>query len=1110
MAITIAHITNSTTSLSVTIPSTTAGNTLVVCVMSYSFTAQGSVSGITLGGSAGNFSQLCAAHETNGTFWSDTFIWADPNCAGSQTAIVVSGTNLTITSGGLVVVYEVSGLGTAVLDVSSTGNGNSASYSSGTTGTTATASEFWVGAVGAGNFITKPGSPWTDSGGGVSEAASGYQIVSSTGTATYSGTLTSNPWSAAVVTLRAQPNTTTTGAMTLRPSLAASGLGGNTTTSGGVTLKPSLQGTDIETFTATGAMTLRPAMAGAVVQGFPFPQKIQTLKIELLLNGTWTDISSYAYQRADILIQRGKPNETTGMTPSSMTLTLNNRDGRFTPGNTSGAFYPFIGRNTQIRVSAQNSPIYSTLSYRYWGEVSEWPPSWDNTGNDVYVPIAAGGWLQRLHQGAAIGTPLAQYIAGLTGPAAPLGFWLCDDASGASQFASYLAGGSAMTWTGTPTLAVDTSFDGIGAIAQFNGSAWTGTPGSFSSGSVTYTTPGTYPLAIPGGMTSISSVECWGGSGGGAAVDGTSPPGAAVSGGDGGISSFAGDSVTITAHGGKGGIANGTTDSPGGTGSTNTTHHDGGAGYGANVIAGGGGGGSGGSSSAGNAATSSTGAAAVTGGGPGGNGGNSPGVSGSSPASGPGGGGGGGYGAAGPGINGGPGGGAGEYAKETLVAVTPGNSYNVVVGAAGAGGAGSYDNGANGWAGQVTLTYTTVTTPYANAVRFLLHVPSTGGVNGAVYCRFTTAGTIATVDVIYGTGGTLQVIGYNASHVAQFTSTAAGSYNGVPVIVSVELTPSGSSIAWALKTILPGTGMSPTTLASGTVASSSIGNVSTVLGNPGGTETGAVSAGGYIVQGVVTSLSDLATAASGYNGEYAADRFTRLCTEFGIGYSLIGTNTDTPQMGPQQNDTLPNILQSIEDFDRGQMFEARGFFGMTYRTRKNMQNQSPVVTYNYTSGELAQPLQPVADLQMTRNDVTVSRSGGSSARQYLATGTLSILTPPNGVGEYTYSLTAIAYADTQLSNCALWIMTVGTVAGNRYPAVNIDMARNAAQGNFAVTAAMDIGDYFQIASPPSFAESATVKQLAFGFTEALNAFKRTMTINAVPEIPYEGGGLPTW
>lgn len=429
-------------------------------------------------------------------------------------------------------------------------------------------------------------------------------------------------------------------------------------------------------------------------------------------------------------------------------------------------------------------------------------------------------------------------------------------------------------------------------------------------------------------------------------------------------------------------------------------------------------------------------------------------------------------------------------------------------GGGGGGGQMTGDVGASGYAGQVVLTWAGGSAA-ANVLRFLLLVPLAGGVNGAVLARLTGTGTIDQMDVVYGTGGTLQLIGYH-SGVAQFTSSAAGSYNGVPVIVSVELTPNGSSLNWALKTILPGISSSPTTVASGTVTSSSLGSATSALVNVSGTDTGTTVVGHVHVQYAVTSLTSLASVAAGYNGEKAADRFTRLCSEQGITATLEGNASDTPQLGPQMDGTLTSVFQGIEDFDRGQLFEARGFFGLTYRTRVNMQNQSPAVTYSYTSGELAQPLAPVADDQMTRNDVTVSRQGGSSSRQYLASGAMSISTPPNGVGDYTYSLTANAFADTQLANCATWILDVGTVPGNRYPQVNVDLTRTESHGNFQATAGMDIGDFFEITSPPSFAESATVKELAFGFTETMNAYKRTVTVNAVPEVPYEGGGLPSW
>lgn len=117
-----------------------------------------------------------------------------------------------------------------------------------------------------------------------------------------------------------------------------------------------------------------------------------------------------------------------------------------------------------------------------------------------------------------------------------------------------------------------------------------------------------------------------------------------ASGVSGSASTMAGDSVTVTANGGK--VATvATAGGVGGTGSSNTTHHNGGAGGRDGTTGGGGGGGSAGPAAVGNAGTAGAttsggaGATAVTGGGPGGAGGNAA-VSGSTPASGPGGGGG--------------------------------------------------------------------------------------------------------------------------------------------------------------------------------------------------------------------------------------------------------------------------------------------------------------------------------------------------------------------------------------------------------------------------------------------------------------------------------------
>ena len=152
--------------------------------------------------------------------------------------------------------------------------------------------------------------------------------------------------------------------------------------------------------------------AGTAVVAYPFPQYLLPLKYELLVNGTWTDITGYVYQRQSQITTRGRPDETQTVQSTECNLTLNNRDGRFTPGNANGAWYPYLGRNTQLRVSlvdVASATGDGYNGYRFWGETSELPPSWDQTQSDIYVMVTASGVLRRYQQGANIGSALRRY-----------------------------------------------------------------------------------------------------------------------------------------------------------------------------------------------------------------------------------------------------------------------------------------------------------------------------------------------------------------------------------------------------------------------------------------------------------------------------------------------------------------------------------------------------------------------------------------------------------------------------------------------------------------------------------------------------------------------------
>jgi hypothetical protein len=288
-----------------------------------------------------------------------------------------------------------------------------------------------------------------------------------------------------------------------------------------------------------------------------------------------------------------------------------------------------------------------------------------------------------------------------------------------------------------------------------------------------------------------------------------------------------------------------------------------------------------------------------------------------------------------------------------------------------------------------------------------------------------------------------------------------------------------------------------------------VGYVSDVYISPNSDVTFA-SVGQIAVQTYADTIQSMAQVIAGYNGELAANRLARLAGEENLGFELVGNVTDTPQMGPQQDDTFTNVLQSCEDMDQGQLYEPRDQFGIAYRTRISMQGQSPLLTLDYSAGELAAELVPVADDQFTRNYITVTRNNGSNVTATLTSGAMSTAAPPDGVGTYVYTLTVYGYADSQLTNLVAWMLGIGTVADERFPEVAVDLTRPEVAALFSTVPTMDCGAYLQVVNPPSWLTNTPIQQLTSGFTETINGFKWTLSMNAVPESPWSTGNPPTW
>jgi hypothetical protein len=388
------------------------------------------------------------------------------------------------------------------------------------------------------------------------------------------------------------------------------------------------------------------------------------------------------------------------------------------------------------------------------------------------------------------------------------------------------------------------------------------------------------------------------------------------------------------------------------------------------------------------------------------------------------------------------------------------------------------------WAGTVPA-YTGGT---VNLLRFLISVPTAGDVNNGVIARMTTAGTVRTLDLVYTTasGGSLTTNAYDLNHALLGTGTSAGwNLNGVPMILELSLNASGGNVAGGVLGALPGSSTVSTGSGTGAFAGT-IGNVLNVYINPGGLLTGTA-IGHVSVQPVYDNLNfaGVATgpvsALSAYAGETAGTRFARLCAEEGITFRGIGYLADTAVMGAQTAQHLTNLLQECADADRGQIIEPRQCLGLGYRTRVSMQNQAPAVTLAYT--QLANELLPTEDDQFIFNDITVTNTDGSFAEQVLATGALSVQAPPAGVGRYDTSTQVNLNSDGDLASTAGWAVHMATVNEPRYPAINVDLATSAVASLFNDLQEFDLGDRIVITGTPAWLPPGGIDELLQGVTE---------------------------
>lgn len=157
---------------------------------------------------------------------------------------------------------------------------------------------------------------------------------------------------------------------------------------------------------------------------------------------SWTDLSDRSRVADGIAIVAGIADEGVVGRARQLSLTLDNTDAALTPYNPTSTYFPNVVENTPIRVTVnEGGGGVRALCY-----VDSWPPRWPSpTDTECVVPITASGARRRLAQGQVAMSALRRTILA----AEPTAYWTLEDGESATQAASAVTGGDALTPLGT-------------------------------------------------------------------------------------------------------------------------------------------------------------------------------------------------------------------------------------------------------------------------------------------------------------------------------------------------------------------------------------------------------------------------------------------------------------------------------------------------------------------------------------------------------------------------------------------------------------------------------------------------------------------------------------
>lgn len=234
---------------------------------------------------------------------------------------------------------------------------------------------------------------------------------------------------------------------------------------------------------------------------------------------------------------------------------------------------------------------------------------------------------------------------------------------------------------------------------------------------------------------------------------------------------------------------------------------------------------------------------------------------------------------------------------------------------------------------------------------------------------------------------------------------------------------------------------------------------------------------------------DTAAVAAGFAGETDTERITRVAADAGI--SVLIEPGDGKLLGRQPRGGPLQVIRDAEAAGLGVLYE-RGP-SLAYRPLSARYDPAVTLDLDIAQGQLAASPEPTDDDRYMRNDVTVSRPDGGSARaaddDHIA-----------AHARYPQSVTLGVQSDDVLPDYAGWLLRLGTHDDLRWPRLHLNLRRNS--DLLAAWRGRRYGPRVTIAGEPDQILGSPPDVIAEGIAQTIRVDEWTVELSTSPARPY--------